>query len=194
MTTLRILPPATLLALLASGASAQTVANSSHATADGRRVLQQSIEIPASLGQAWDAFTTTDGLRAWAAPVVRADFRFGGHFESSYALDAVLGDSSNIVNRYIAFLPMRMVAFQTVQAPPTFPHRELLADIFTVVELEELAPTRVKVTISMLGYAPGGGYDVIYRFFEGGNAFSLRKLHDRFVTGPADWRKLLGRQ
>ena len=171
---------------------AQEAVGSSYLAPDGSQVLRQSIEVPASVAEVWEALTTTEGIRSWAVPVAEVDFRLGGVWESSYRLDARIGDPENIRNRFISYLPMRMISLQAVQAPPGFPHPELLSELFSVIELEELAPDRVRVTISGVGYRPGPGYDAIYRQFDAGNAWSLEQLRKRFVEGPVDWQKVLG--
>ena len=177
--------------IAASSLNAQEVSNTSFSAPDGSRVLQQSLVIPATRAELWAAFTTTEGIRSWAAPVVSADFRLGGIWESSYSLKAKIGDSGNIKNQYLGYVPLHMVAIQAIAAPPSFPSRELLVEIFTVIELDSLAPRQTRVTISMMGYRSGTGFDAIYRHFEGGNAWSLQKLHERFVTGPVEWQKIL---
>jgi uncharacterized protein YndB with AHSA1/START domain len=167
--------------------AAQEVRDSSYRAPDGTRVLRQSISVPAGVLVVWQAFTTTDGVRSWAVPVADVDFRLGGIWESSYKRDARIGDPGNIRNRFLSFLPPRMFAMQAIQAPPSFPHADLLPEIFTVVEFEELGPSEVRVTVSMVGYKDGGGYDVLYRHFEAGNAWTLQQLRRRFEEGPKDW-------
>lgn len=175
-----------------AAAAAQEPRNSSYTAPDGSRILQHSVVVPATLREVWDAFTTTEGVKSWAVPVASVDFRLGGVWESSYNLDAEIGQPGNIQNRFLSFLPLRMVSMQAVSAPPSFPHKEPLRDIFTVIELEEEAPKAVRVTLSMVGYKAGEGYDAVYRHFEAGNPWSLQKLHQRFVEGPIDWQKTLG--
>jgi len=181
-------PVAGLWFLMAHVAFAQEVRDTSYVAPDGSRVLQQSIDVPATPRQVWEAFTTTEGLQSWAAPVVHADFRLNGVFESTYQVDGRIGAPGNIKNKYLSFVPLRMVAIQAIAAPPNFPHPELLPEIFTVVEWQELAPQRVHVTVSMVGYRMGDGYATLYRHFERGNAWSLKKLHRRFAEGPIDWK------
>lgn len=184
---------ATVLVLLSSAAaSGQEVTNASYVAPDGSRVLRQSIEVPASVLEVWQALTTTEGVRSWAVPVATVDFRPGGIWESSYRLDGRIGDPGNIKNRILSYLPPRMLSIQAIQAPPDFPHPELLPEIFTVFESEELGPTRTRVTASMVGYREGEGYDALYQLFERGNAWSLQQLHKRFEEGPVDWPKVLG--
>jgi uncharacterized protein YndB with AHSA1/START domain len=191
-----LVPLSVALLLLLSGATAsgQQVTNSSYVAPDGSRVLRLSIEVPAAVLEIWHALTTTEGVRSWAAPVAAVDFRPGGIWESSYRLDARIGDPDNIKNRILSYLPPRMLSIQAIQAPPGFPHPELLPEIFSVFELESLSPTHTRVTASMVGFREGGGYDVLYSFFERGNAWSLEQLQRRFAEGPLDWQKVLGSQ
>ena len=49
--------------LIATAAHGQEVRDTSYVAPDGSRVLQQSIVVPATARQVWDAFTTTEGLR-----------------------------------------------------------------------------------------------------------------------------------
>jgi uncharacterized protein YndB with AHSA1/START domain len=165
----------------AGGATAQEVENTSYRLDEGTRVLQHRITVDAPAADVWDAWTTTEGITSWAVPVGRIDFRLGGIWESSYNPKARIGDPGNIQNRILAYLPERMMTIQAIAAPPGFPHRELLSEIFTVIEIEPLEAARTLVTVSMVGYASGEGYDVLYRHFEKGNAWTLEKLRQRFV-------------
>ncbi len=194
MRSLITLSAALLLLLSATVASGQEVTSSSYVAPDGSRVLRQSIEVPAPVLEVWQALTTTEGVRSWAVPVAAVDFRPGGIWESSYRLEGRIGDPENIRNRILSYLPPRMLSIQAIQAPPGFPHPELLPEIFSVFELEVLDPSRTRVTVSMVGYREGGGYDVLYSFFERGNAWSLQQLRKRFAEGPIDWPKVLGSQ
>ncbi|HET6202469.1 MAG TPA: SRPBCC domain-containing protein [Planctomycetota bacterium] len=180
------------LSLPRGGSEDPPVQDSSFVAPDGSRVLQQSIVVKASRKEVWDALTTAEGVKSWAVPVAAVDFRLGGIWESTYDPNGKIGDPRNIQNRYLSYLPMRMISIQPVQAPPGFPHPELLPNLFFVLELEDLALDRIRVTLSGVGYRSGEGYDAIYRHFEKGNAWSLAKLHRRFAEGPIDWGQTLG--
>jgi len=180
---------------LAPPMGAQDVKNTSHVAPDKTRVLQHSLVVPASLKEIWDVFTTTEGVKTWAVPVASVDFRVGGIWESSYNRTGTIGAPGNIKNRYLSYIPMRMVSFQAINAPPTFQHPEVLADVFTVIELEELGPRSVRVTASVVGFKNNAAHDAVYSFFDSGNASTLRNLHQRFTNGPVDWnRSQLGRE
>lgn len=172
----------------------RAVTNSSFAEAGGDRVLQLSIVVTASPAQVWDAFTTAQGYRAWVAPVAAVDLRIGGDIEASYDPTATIGGPDNIKNRIVAYVPQRLLSFRNVQAPKALPHRELFGEIVTTLEIEDLGAGRSRVSLTSVGYAAGEGYDVLYRHFEWGNAYSLNELRKRFETGPIDWAAVFERQ
>ena len=181
--------PSCILAVVCcfATASAQTVSNTSFVAPDGTRVLRHTMVIPASQGEVWDAFTTTEGVRSWAVPVAHIDFRVGGIWESSYGKDAKIGAPGNIQNKFLSYIPMRMLSMQAINAPPTFSHPEVLKDVFTVLEIEVLSENSVRVTSSMVGYRNNEAHNNVYNFFERGNAQSLQSLYDRFTKGPRKW-------
>ena len=199
MTSLFRVAIPTAVALVFYCASAERVAaqdlkNTSYATLDKTRVLQHSLVVPASIQQIWEAFTTTEGIKTWAVPVASVDFRIGGIWESSYNRNGTIGTAGNIKNRYLSYIPMRMISFQAINAPPTFQHPEVLSEIFTVIELEALGARSVRVTASVVGFKNNEAHDAVYSFFDSGNASTLRSLYQRFANGPTDWnRSQLGR-
>jgi uncharacterized protein YndB with AHSA1/START domain len=174
--------------------AAQDVKNTSYVTPDKTRVLQHSLVVPASIQEIWAALTTTEGIKTWAVPVASVDFRIGGIWESSYNRNGSIGAPGNIKNRYLSYIPMRMISFQAINAPPTFQHPEVLSEIFSVIELEALGARSVRVTASMVGFKNNEAHDAVYSFFDSGNASTLRNLYQRFANGPTDWnRSQLGR-
>ena len=183
---LRLIPFFVMCAAIT--AQSQSITNTSYVAADGMRVLRLSIVVPATSRQVWEALTTTEGVKSWAVPVAHLDFRVGGIWESSYNKDGQIGDPGNIQNRFLSYVPMKMISFQAINAPPTFQHPEVLKDIFTVNEIEELSPNSVRVTSSMVGYKNNEAHDAVYKFFERGNASSLQQLYDRFTKGPREWK------
>jgi hypothetical protein len=94
------------------------VRNTSFVTADGERVLQHQVDVDAAPAAVWRAFTTSEGLRGFAAPVAAIDFRIGGHWEASYNPAGHLGDPGNILNEVVAYLPGRMLTIRIARTPP----------------------------------------------------------------------------
>lgn len=146
-----------LATLLLSAAA--VVANTSYEPAEGRFVLRHEAIVPAPPTAVWDAFSTAEGWMEWAVPFARI----------------------------LAFLPGRMMAFQAVQAPPDFPHAELLADLFSVVEITSHSDGQSRVAVSGVGYTDSPGHLELRAFFEQGNAWTLERLVERFTRGPVDW-------
>lgn len=169
-----------LVLLVAPVASAQSTVNTSYVAPNGERVLQQQAIVPAPLADVWRAFTTSEGLRSFAAPVAQIDFRLGGMWEASYNPEAKIGDPANIRNEIIAYEPMKMMAVRIVNTPPNFPHPEVAKAVWTVFDFEDLGFDRTRVTSSMVGWKSGPEWDQIYKFFEHGNAIVFDKLEKRF--------------
>jgi uncharacterized protein YndB with AHSA1/START domain len=172
-----------------SAALAQTVANTSYVTPSGERVLQHQAVVDASLADVWGAFTTSEGLRGFVAPVARIDFRVGGLWEASYNPQARIGDPGNIRNEIITYVPLRLLAIRVVNAPPTFPYPDVIKNVWTVIELEDLGLNRVRVTGSMTGWKTGPSWDAVYKMFEADNAVVLGNLQKRFHDGPRKWEQ-----
>jgi hypothetical protein len=191
---------AAALALLAGGAQAQSVkdypqvTDGSFVEADGSKVLQLSLVIPADRKAVWARFTTTDGWKAWATPMAKVDFRLNGLIEASYDANAKLGDADNIRNRIIAYVPERMLAQKNENAPASLPGREKFGEIVTVMEFEDAPGGGTKVTINGVGYKPGEPYDTLFKHFAWGNAYSLMVLKTSFVKGPIDWKAVAAQQ
>lgn len=170
-----------------SVANAETITNTSYVLPTGERVLQQQAIVSAPLADIWRAFTTSEGLRSFMAPVALIDFRAGGIWEASYDPNAKIGDPGNIRNEVLAYVPMKMIVVRVVRTPPSFPHPDVAKSVWTVLEFEDLGFNRVRVSSSMVGWRSGPEWDQIYNFFERGNAQVLSELQKRFVEGPKKW-------
>lgn len=174
----RRLAPILLTLALIGNAHAEAAAGSEE------RVLVTETVVSASPADVWQAWTTAEGWKSWAVQNAWFDeWKVGANLETSYSPEAKRGDPTNIRQRVLAYLPLRMLAFQTTDAAPDFPHADLLPNLFCVVEIEALAERQTRVRLSMAGYRSGGGYDELWVFFERGNAYSLEQLRKRFA-GP----------
>jgi len=193
----RRLVSAWLVALALAGiAHAQTPAQSPVATvltaeADGTTTLDQRVVVSAPLAEVWQALTTGEGWRSWAAPFAVVDFRLGGVIETSYRLDAQAGAPENIRNQILAYLPKRMFAIRNVQAPPkTAFDVATFQSMHTVVLVEPLTDRTTTVAFVQPGYRGGEPYDTVLKHFRWGNGWTLEQLKKRFDVGPVDWAKL----
>ena len=168
------------------------VTESSFALPGGERVLELSTDVPADVGEVWDAWATREGFQSWAVPFALVDFRAGGMVESSYDPSARAGDRSNIRNEVVAVVPRRLFLQRNVQAPEKTPFdAATFQKTLTAVTLTPLGEKSTRVTVSNSGYLEGATWDGVYQFFRAGNAWSLQQLRQRFEKGPVDWAKAL---
>lgn len=183
---MRLLLLVTALAALAgSPAGAQTAGgliDTSSVEANGHRVIQLSVQIPAPPSEVWTALTTSDGWRRLGVAMALVDFRTGGIIETGYTRGATPGAAGNIQNQIVAYVPGRMLAIRNVQAPPGFPHAAEFAQTATVMELEPVGDGRTRVTLTATGFAPGPAFDTLYGFFHQGNGQTLEVLRDSFAA------------
>ena len=86
-----------------------TIAISTALVAQEAREVYE-VEIDASVDDIWNAFTTTEGLQTWVAPLADIDFRVGGKWRANYNKDGKLGDAKTIENTILCYDPKRMIS------------------------------------------------------------------------------------
>ena len=159
------------------------VDDTSYTEPNGDRVIRLSVEVAASADDVWRALTTTEGWKSFAVAFASVDMRVGGIIETSYNPGARLGDPDNIRNEIVAYIPGRMMAIRGVQAPRNFEHKQEFFATSTVTECVPLEHKRTRVVVTAVGYRPGAAYDVLFKKFRWGDAYTLDKLRSRFETG-----------
>lgn len=158
------------------------------ATGAGARVLEHTILIEAGAGEVWEAWVTGEGQRRWASPFAEVDLSIDGTMEAGFSPDARLGDPSNVRDRVLAWLPGRMLAWQTTAVPPGAPFDAALwQQMHQVAEFVAVGPERTRVTQSMVGIGEGPGWDAVVAFARGVTAYGLRNLKRSLEVGPIDW-------
>ncbi len=178
-----------LLALLVTASAHAQVSNTSYRLSSGERVLRHEAVMDASVSEVWKAFTTPEKMRGFIAPVIALELKIGGVWESSYRPDAKLGQPGNIHNEVLSFVPEKMLSIRIKETPPQFPHVEIGKSVWTVLWFDDLGGGKTRVTVEMLPYREGGGWDEIYKVFEAGNGITLERAQKFFRTGPVDWTK-----
>ena len=185
-----------MLAFLIAFAAAQpqpvvrapAVAVSSHRRADGRHDLVHETIVPARAAAVWQAVSTAEGWRGWAAPVAWAPAP--DMIETSYTPGARPGGESTIRQQILVALPNRLLVFRTVRAPARFPNFETYAQVTSVIEIEPIGRARSRVRLTGSGYADTQAGAQLLAFFREGNRVSLERLRQRFVSGPLDWSRV----
>ncbi len=164
------------------------VKNSSFVTPAGERVLRHETTVNGSLADVWDAFTTSEGLMTFMAPVVHMELKTGGVFDSNYRVGSKLGDPGTIHNQVLNYIPMQMFSIK-VGLTDQFPERPRQAGtLFAVLTFKEAGPKQALVTISMLGWGNGEDWDLVYKHFDRGNSYTLAEFAKRFDQGPVAWK------
>ena len=163
-------------------------ANERERQREGRAVIAE-VEVPASLEDVWDAWTTEAGVCTFFAPACRIDLRPGGAYEMLFDLDAEPGLQGGEGNQVLALQPRAMISFSW-NAPPELPTvRRQRTHV--CVRLAALGPRRTRVSLRHDGWGKGGEWDKAFEYFERAwNHVVLPRLRYRFEHGPIDWNHI----
>lgn len=145
------------------------------ANADENRVVDE-FEIRASIDDVWNAFSTAEGLRSWAAPLADIDFRVGGKWRANYDKDGTLGDENTIENTILCFDPKKMLALKATGFPANFPFVEAATKTWSVFYFSKIDESKTKVTIVGLGYDESEQSQKMRAFFKPANKYSMDQL------------------
>ena len=153
--------------------------------AAAERAIDKSIEVPATLDQAWDAWTTREGIVSFFAPDAKIEPRVGGAFQIYIDPGAPAGSKGADDVRFLAVQPKKMISFDW-NAPPHLPEARAQRT-FVVVRFEPLADKTTRVTLHHTGWGDGGDWDKAYTYFDRAWGNVLANLKKRFEQGPQDW-------
>jgi uncharacterized protein YndB with AHSA1/START domain len=166
-----------LLILLTPSLLAQQIRNSSYTTSTGERVLRFELVVPLARQEAWKLFTTADGLKRWAAPVVAIDFRVGGQLLTNYDRSKAAGDPGSIRLPILNYLEGEMLTLK-VELNESFTAKLVQEDenLQEIVQFVDLGKRKTKIISSMIGWGKGPEWDKTYGFFAKGNEWTYKKL------------------
>jgi uncharacterized protein YndB with AHSA1/START domain len=149
------------------------------------RAIDKEVVIAATLDQAWDAWTTREGITSFFAPDARIEPRVGGAFQVYMDPGAAPGMKGADDMRFMALQPKSMISFDW-NAPPHLAQARAQRT-FVVVRFEPLTPNSTRVTLHHTGWGTGGEWDATYNYFNGAWGGVLGNLKKRFDSGPQDW-------
>jgi uncharacterized protein YndB with AHSA1/START domain len=153
------------------------------------RAIDKSVEIAATLDDAWAAWTTREGITSFFAPDAEIDARVGGAFHIHIDPGAPAGSKGADDMRFMALQPKQMLSFDW-NAPPSLPEARAQRT-FVVVRFEPLADKATRVTLHHTGWGSGGEWDKAYGYFDRAWVSVLGNLKKRFEQGPQDWKPWL---
>lgn len=141
--------------------------------------------INAPVAAVWKVWTSGEGYKLVGVAQADVDFRVGGLIRSHYSATGALGDEETIENRILAYEPQRMIAIQIAKPPKSFPFKEAWKSTWTVVTLTDAGNNRTHVRVASMGYGNDKESAAMRRFFESGNASTLKTLQERFAPGSS---------
>lgn len=152
--------------------------------AEGGAPLVHEGIVEAELPEVWAAFTTKEGVESWMAPHAEVTLEIGGSMRTVYDPKAKVGDPSTIENTYLCFDPMRMLAFHVTRFPEGFPFPNAVKRMWTVIYFDRAEPGKTRIRIVGLGFTQDEESQKMRKFFEAGNAQTLKELQQRFAPKP----------
>ena len=149
------------------------------------RSIDKQVELAASLDQAWEAWTTREGITSFFAPDAKVELRVGGAFQIYMDPLAQPGMKGADDMRYMAVQPKKMISFDW-NAPPHLAEARKQRT-FVVVRFDPLGDTLTRVSLHHTGWGDGGEWDAAYAYFDRAWAAVLGNMKKRFDAGPQDW-------
>jgi uncharacterized protein YndB with AHSA1/START domain len=171
-----------LLVHLTSGNINAQVTNSSYTTQHGEKVLQLSIIIPINKKDAWNLFTTDDGLKKWIAPVAKIDMRTGGSIRTNYDPSKAPDDTTSIRLGIINYLEYDLITLK-VNLNNSFPEQAKKEDqnLQEIIQFTDAGKGKTKIISSMAGWGQGSDWDKTYDFFQKGNDWTFKEILKLFT-------------
>ena len=154
------------------------------------KAIDKEVLIQATLDQAWDAWTTREGITSFFAPDARIDPKPGGALEvyiNPYAAPGLKGADDM---RYLALQPKRMLSF-TWNAPPSLPEVRQQRTV-VIIRFTPVSDTSTRVTLHHTGWGDGGEWDKAFGYLDKAWSNVLGSLQKRFAENkPVDWTEWL---
>ena len=153
------------------------------------RAIEKETVLAATLDQAWEAWTTRDGIRAFFAPDANVDARPGGPFEIYIDPGAAPGLKGADDMRFLAVQPKKMISF-TWNAPPHLAQARQQRTL-VILRFDALGERSTRVRLLHVGWGSGGEWDASHAYFDRAWGAVLGNLKKRFDSGPVDWKPWL---
>lgn len=144
------------------------------------QVTEGLIEAP--VDTVWMALTTKEGQESWNVAHAEIDLKIGGKMRTHYDATGRIGDPNTIENNILCFEPGRMLAIQVTNPPEKFPFKDAIKKMWTVIHFRSAGPSLTRLRIVGTGYSDDDESRKLRSFFERGNAYTLKKLQEKFVA------------
>ena len=146
-------------------------------------VIEGVIEAP--VAAVWAAFTTKEGQESWNVAHAEIELKVGGKMRTHYDPKGQIGDPNTIDNIILCFEPNRMLAIRVVDPPVSFPYKDAIKKMWTVLYFEDEGPSRTRLRLVGTGYGDDEESRKLRTFFDKGNSYTLKKLQEKFAAKGA---------
>ena len=153
------------------------------------RAIDKEVVVNATLDQAWDAWTTREGIVSFFAPDAQVEPRVGGAFHIHMDPGGAPGMKGADDMRYMALQPKKMLSFDW-NAPPHLTEARAQRT-FVVVRFAAVDDKTTRVTLHHTGWGEGGQWDQAFAYFDRAWGNVLGNLNKRYDSGPYDWTEWL---
>ncbi len=136
--------------------------------------------IDAPVAAVWKAWTTTEGLKSWMAPLADIDLRLDGLMRANYNAKGTLTDGDSIHNRILTFEPERLLSIRVAQAPDKFPFKATIGEMWTVLHLTPTADGKTHLRVVGMGFGASEASQKMKAFFQQGNDYTVAMLQKHF--------------
>jgi uncharacterized protein YndB with AHSA1/START domain len=137
--------------------------------------------IEAPVDAVWAAFTTKEGQESWNVAHAEIELKIGGKMRTHYDAKGRIGDPNTIENSILSFEPKRMLSIQVTNPPESFPFKDAVKNMWTVIYFDDAGPGRTRLRIVGLGFGNDEDSQKLRGFFDKGNAYTLKKLQEKFA-------------
>ena len=150
-------------------------------------MIRKAVEVEASADNAFDAWTSDEGVQSFFAPGSRIELAIGGDYELYFDKKAKFGQKGSEGCKILSFLPGEMLSF-TWNNPPSIPE---IRDKHTwvVIFFQSLSEKKSRITLVHLGWDAGESWQKALKYFDKAWDLVLGRLQYRFLDGPIDWKK-----
>jgi len=146
--------------------------------ASGGRTVIEQVLVEAPVATVWDAYATSEGWMAWAAPVAEVDLRAGGSIRTNYDASAKIGDPGTNVLHIVNFVPRRILTLRAELGdnwPEVMKHDA--EHLMNIIVFDALPDDRTRITSYGVGYGASPEYEKLLGFFVEAN----KGLYERLI-------------
>lgn len=144
---------------------------------NGELFVVQEVLINAPLEKVWDAYTTSEGWKAWIAPVADVDLKMGGTIKTNYRPDGKITDEDANTLHIINYCPNSMITLQA-EVSKNWPEilKEQEKQLFNVITFENIGDGKTKIISYGTGYKDTPEFRKLMEFFIPANESTFEKL------------------